>query len=116
MKLPNDKNIEPQIGHFFSPNEISNTRIVLYLSEFWPKGSYWNSQITKAVANIRVCSPQTISMALFLKTMPIQLIEHREAELCLHLYSLGFSVCFQKRNVNFNPTSIPLIYNVVLLT
>jgi hypothetical protein len=82
----------------------------------WPKGSRWNPQTTQAIAKAIGGFPQADSITVLLKATPMQLIKHGA---CLELSSLWtddhgtgkHSACYQRRNVNVNPATNPLIYN-----
>lgn len=67
-------------------------------------------------------SPQTDRKAPLLKTAPIQLTEYKDVEWvptkslipCILMSFVEESTLKQKRNLNTNPATCPLTYNIVL--
>lgn len=91
----------------------------------WPRGSHENPQTTQAVANTMGCSMKNDSGAPLLRTTPTQLTEYGEIKLTstwepspLHFSVFGVrrnSAGYPERNINTNPATKPLTYNLFCL-
>lgn len=83
-----------------------------------------NLQTTHAVTKTVGCSLQTDSKAALVRTTPTQHIQHGEfkvgsyldpSTLCSSIFGRErYPEGYQKRNINTNPATKPLIYNAVL--
>lgn len=72
-KSSNNWGDEVPTDHLLSPNEASSTG--LHSIRLLARGSHGNPPNTQALTKTIVCSPQTDSKLLFLKTALIQLID-----------------------------------------
>lgn len=73
--------MEPQVDISCHQMKLSVPELGYMQLNSWPKGSFWNHQITQAVAKAMGYSVLTDGKAPLLKTTLIQLIVHGELKL-----------------------------------
>lgn len=108
MILPNNGRNGFLIGYLLSSDAFI-TKNRLHLIELMAKGVPWKHQTTQDIDNAIDCFPQSDDKALLLKTVPVQLIEHKmssfpylePSSLCANIFGTGrYSTHDQRGNVN----------------